>query len=191
MQTRRLAAAATVAAALLATSAAARAQAYMTPMPAAQPEPTDPPPHRLRGNPILGTSLQLGTFRAGTSTSTAAYNDWWIGYGLDDRFALIAYTDFCAASELEQHFGLGVGARGWPAASLPMLSLAGRAGIAGVSGEVSTSIDTTALVAGGSVILDLVRRPILGIELRGTLLTVNVEGQTGVLMMAGVGGSLY
>jgi hypothetical protein len=46
-------------------------------------------------------------------------------------------------------------------------------------------------VAGGSVILDLVRRPILGIELRGTLLTVNVEGQTGVLMMAGVGGSLY
>ena len=191
-----------VLAVLLGSAEVARAQyAYMTPMGVApaQPEHT---PHKLERNPLIGTSIQLGAYdyNGGPDGSgTAFVQDGWIGYGLSDRLALLFWGALQIAGNdhfTEVHLA-GGGVRGWPIADVPALSLEGRAGVAFQqwmffgSDQRQADVYGSGLDLAGALIVDLIQRPSLGIEARGTVSTIISDGQHDLTLTAGLGVSFY
>jgi hypothetical protein len=175
---------------LLVATAAARAD-----IPVSPGEAADAPPHKLDGKPILGTSLGFGTVRA-VRDSAIFINDGWLGLGLTDHAAIFAFGQLGIASYESRgsHAALGGGLRLWPFAGVPAISVEGRVGFAVRDSDHPSSDRDPILLAGfggGAVVLDLARRPVFGLELRGTVQTLVSQGRGDLIAFIAIGGSLY
>jgi hypothetical protein len=188
--------AAAAAAILSLTAGIARAQASMTPTaPVAVPStPPAEPPHHLGGKPIFGALLGYGD-RHDVRNYGAYLLDAWAGIGVSDRLAVLGFAEACIDARSQGFAALGAGVRGWPFAAAPSISIEGRAGVAERDGLEHRNGDLGdplgGWIAGGSVILDVARQPVLGLELRGTIEVLHATPRTDLIAFIGVGGSLY
>jgi hypothetical protein len=194
-----------IAALSLAAPAMARAQSASEPMmpPAvALPLPTiGDSPHLLRGNPLVGAAIAIGlgggsAMSAGADSNHVVALDLWGGVGVSDRIAVLGFAEV-ADQGYDRYFSASAGARVWPAARLPYLSLEARLGLdrRDRSGASDPGFgDTPAgngVHAGAAVVVDLVRTPRFGLEMRTALAGALVGGEHVGMVTVGLGASVY